>query len=502
MTVENRREILIDVSGRMTRVALKAGKEIEELYMEHEGGEKLVGNIYKGRVQNILPGMQAAFIDIGLEKNAFLYAGDILSDSADFMGADEKSIERQLLKNTAIKKLISVGQELLVQVIKEPVGTKGPRVTTNITVPGRTCVLAPTLDYVGVSRRIEDEAERHRLKAELDAVKPSGMGVIVRTAARGMNRQDFAQEIGCLLEMYEAINARSKTVRAPALMHSDELLVYRVVRDMLTDDIDRLIINDADMACNAKAAARLLSPALADRIELYKGEFPIFDAFDIEQAVKAALSRKVWLKNGGYLVFDQTEALTVVDVNTGKFVGTTSNLQDTVFAMNIEAASEIARQIRLRDISGIIIVDFIDMLQENNRKALVEALRCAFKNDRTKTNVIGLTGLGLVEMTRKKLRKSLSGVTQRTCPLCDGQGLVLKAEQVVHSAVRDAQRMRAGGYMCDLIIQINRHCVGCIKDVKGLSQVYYKIMDEMGAEQYSVITAPDKVMLANAHPMF
>ncbi|MBQ4637291.1 MAG: Rne/Rng family ribonuclease [Clostridia bacterium] len=496
------RDILIDVCGPMTRVALVDGSDIQELYMESPTSEKLVGNIYKGKVQNILPGMQAAFIDIGLNKNAFLYAGDILVDTADFVGMDEKGVEKSLREQPAIRKLLSVGQELLVQVIKEPGGTKGPRVTTHITLPGRTCVMVPTLDYVGVSRRIDSETERARLKAEIEAVKPSGMGVIVRTAAKGLTKDEFRQELEALGGLYERISQRAKDKKAPALIYSDESLAYRVVRDMLTDDIDALVINDRDTFDSAVAIAKLFAPTLAQRIRLYTKELPIFDAYSIENKVKNAIERKVWLKNGGYLVFDQTEALTVIDVNTGKFVGPTSNLQDTVFQLNIEAAREIARQVRLRDISGIIIIDFIDMLQENNRKAVVDELRAAFKGDRTKTNVVGLTGLGLVEMTRKKLRKSLSGVTQRPCPLCDGEGRILKAEQVVYSAVRDVQRMRAGGYICDLLIEINKYAVEGMRGIRNLHGVYYIVKDDLGTQQYKVVSVNDPAIIKEAKPLF
>lgn len=495
-------EIIMDVTGDLTRVVLRRDFEILEMYIDMRGSEKLAGNIYKGRVQNILPGMQAAFVDIGLNKNAFLYAGDIMVDTGDFLGTDEHKVEKSLRDQTAIKKMLKVGQELLVQVIKEPGGTKGPRVTTHLTVPGHTCVLVPSVDYVGVSRRIEDEPERARLKYEIEQVKPQGLGVIVRTAAKGLSAQQFKQELSALKEQYDQILDRASKVKAPALVYSDESPAYRVVRDMFTDEIDRLIVNDMQAWQRACAAAKVYAPHLLDRIELYKGELPIFDAFGLESKFKTAMERKVWLKNGGYLVIDQTEALTVIDVNTGAYVGTTADLQDTVFAMNREAAVEIARQVRLRDISGIIIIDFIDMKPEQNRQALLEELRKAFKDDRTKTNIVGLTGLGLVEMTRKKLRKSLSGMAQCTCPMCQGAGRILNAQQVAYQALRDVHRMRAGGYICDLLIEISRYAIDGLRAVEDQPGVYYIQNDTLGAEQYKVTCVHDREILSGAKPLF
>jgi ribonuclease G len=495
-------EIIMDVTGDLTRVALRRGREILEMYIDIRGSEKLAGNIYKGRVQNILPGMQAAFVDIGLEKNAFLYAGDIMVDTADFEDTDESKVEKKLRDQTAIKKMLKVGQELLVQVIKEPGGTKGPRVTTHLTVPGHTCVLVPSVNYVGVSRRIEDEQERARLKTQIEQVKPDGMGVIVRTAAKGLSAQHFERELVALKEQYDRVQARAARVKAPALVYCDESPAYRVVRDMFTDEIDRLIINDEDTWQSARSVARVYAPQLIERIELYKNDLPIFDAYGLESKFKTAMERKVWLKNGGYLVIDQTEALTVIDVNTGSYVGTTADLQQTVFEMNREAAVEIARQVRLRDISGIIIIDFIDMKPEENRQALLEQLRAAFKDDRTKTNIVGLTGLGLVEMTRKKLRKSLSGVAQCTCPMCHGQGRILNAQQVAYGAVREVQRMRAGGYICDLLIEINRYAIDALRTMKDMPGVYYIQNDALGSEQYQVTCVHNSEVLRGAKPLF
>lgn len=501
MAEHGKREIIIDVDAPMTRVALREGGDIQELYMESDGGKKLVGNIYKGKVQNILPGMQAAFVDIGMKRNAFLYAGDIMVDTADFVGMDDRGVERSLREQPAIKKLLRVGQEIVVQVIKEPVGTKGPRVTTHITIPGHSCVLVPTVGYIGVSRRIESDAERDRLRAEIERVRPEGMGVIARTAAAGRSAEDFRQELSGLAAAYARVMEAAARVKPPALIYSDESLAYRVVRDMFTDDIDRLVINDKDICDDLRRLASSMAPGSEGKVELYSDEMPIFDAFGIESKVRNAIERKVWLKNGGYIVIDHTEALTVIDVNTGRFVGSTSNLQDTVFQMNIEAAREIARQVRLRDISGIIIIDFIDMLQEDNRKALVDELRRAFAGDRTKTNVLGLTGLGLVEMTRKKLRKSLSGVTQMPCPFCKGEGLVLRPEQVLAAAMRDVRRMRAGGYLCPLLVEVNGYASGECAKVRGAHNVYYMVNDSIDGEAYRVTCIHGEVP-AGALPMF
>jgi len=434
------KEIIVEVNPESVRVALLENKELAEFYIEWKGKERIVGNIYKGRVANVLPGMQAAFVDIGLEKNAFLYAGDILVDKSDFEFNGVFRGDENNLKHLSIRDLLKQGQEIMVQVLKEPIGTKGARVTTHITLPGRTLVLMPTVNYIGVSRRIENEAERNRLKELGEAIKPDNMGLIMRTVAEGKDVQDFKGDIDFLIKLWETIQQKEKMVSAPRLIHKDEDIIYRTVRDMFTDQIDKFIIDNWEQYQKVRELVGYISPELTERVEYFQQHYDIFDYYQVEPKIEKALNRKVWLKSGGYLVFDQTEALTSIDVNTGKYVGDI-NLQDTVYRTNMEAAQEIARQIRLRDIGGIIIIDFIDMEDAEHKESVLECLKQALKNDRTKTNVLGITGLGLVEMTRKKVRQRISSVLMKPCPYCHGNGRVYSEETMMMKVKKEISRI-------------------------------------------------------------
>lgn len=439
-----RKNLLVETSGGQTRLALLEDGELAELYIERRGFEKLVGNIYQGRVVNILPGMQAAFVDIGLEKNGFLFAGDIQVDKTDF-GADMEALEAQL-QSLSIRKMLKMGQEILVQVVKEPGGTKGPRLSSNITLPGRMAVLLPTVGYVGVSRRIEDEEERTRLRAMAEGLKPEGMGLIVRTAAEGADEAALKTDIAYLTKLWTSIRERSEHTIAPALLHRDLSLLNRSVRDMLLPDVESLELDDKDAYETARKNAAMLSDELVDKVRFYEGETPLFDRYGVDAQTQKALSRRVWLKSGGYLVFDYAEALTVIDVNTGKYVGKHS-LSDTVYKINCEAVSQIARQLRLRDLGGIIVIDFIDMEEPEHREGLLALLRKELKKDRTKTNLVGLTGLGLVEMTRKKVHQPIHKLLRQTCPRCQGSGMVLTPETVARAALHELlSRARSGAH--------------------------------------------------------
>ncbi len=423
------KEIIVDINPYQTRVVLLEDGAPGEIFIERRGRERLVGNIYKGKVQNVLPGMQAAFVDIGLERNAFLYAGDITVDKSDFTFNDASADMR--FETPSIRDIVKPGQEIMVQVLKEPVGTKGARVTTHITLPGRTLVLMPSVNYVGVSRRIEDEGERTRLKETLERLKPEHMGVIVRTAAERKTEEEFSSDVQFLVRLWERIGQKEKLSPAPRLIHAEEPLIFRTIRDLFTPDVERLVINDREFFERAQIVAGILSPALRDRVELYDGVPDMFDVMGLETVIDKALARKVWMKNGGYIIIDQTEALTTIDVNTGKYVGSNDNLQETITETNCEAAREIARQLRLRDISGIIIVDFIDMDEITDKERVLETLKVELRKDRTKSNVLGITELGLVEMTRKKTRQCISHTLQTPCPYCGGDGKVLSPETVL-----------------------------------------------------------------------
>ena len=440
------KDILVETESGQTRLALFEDGELSEYYVERKGQEKLAGNIYLGRAANILPGMQAAFVDIGLDKNAFLHAGDILVDRYD-----QEAIQDRL-GNPSIKKMLKPGQEIMVQVIKEPGGSKGPRVSSHMTLPGRLAVLLPTVEYVGISRRIEDESERSRLKEIADVQHPEGMGLIVRTAACGASETEFRQDVEYLLRLWHSIRTRAAHSTSPALIHRDESLVYRSVRDMLSDEVRALYVDSKEQYASAFETAGMLSPDLQERVALYQEQEPLFDRFRVDSKFEKALSRRVWLKSGGYLVIDHTEALTVIDVNTGKFVGS-SSLSETIFKINCEAATEIARQLRLRDVGGIIIIDFIDMESEEDQEKLLAHLRTLLKHDRTKTNLVGLTALGLVEMTRKKVHQPIHTQLNRQCPVCQGSGMIASDETVARAILHElrGKAIQASETSCWLI---------------------------------------------------
>ncbi|MDL2236932.1 Rne/Rng family ribonuclease [Christensenellaceae bacterium OttesenSCG-928-K19] len=450
------KKIIADVNPHEARVALIEEGSLVEVQVEMRGKERLVGNIYKGRVANILPGMQAAFVDVGLEKNAFLYAGDILCDEQDFefdAAAEGEQIKRKLdVPN--IKDILQQNQEIVVQVLKQPGGNKGARVTTHVTLPGRLLVLMPTVDHIGVSRRIENEEERERLKELAVRIKPEGMGLILRTAAEHASEEEIAAEVNFYSRLWDRVCGKADFLTAPRLIHAEENLLFRTARDLFTEDVEEFIINDKDYFEKITALVNIISPTMVDRLTLYEDEGNIFDNFAIEDKIEKALSRKVWLKNGCYLVIDETEALTVIDVNTGKYIGE-DNLQDTILNANIEAAEEIARQLRLRDISGIIVIDFIDMEVDENKQLVVQKLEEALHRDRTKSNVLGMTELGLVEMTRKKMRRKLSALTQTTCPTCGGSGFIYNLDNMAMRVRREVGRTVKEGGNAKYLVEVS-----------------------------------------------
>lgn len=419
-----------------TRVAILEEGILVEYYVERPVSQRIVGNVYKGKVENVLPGMQAAFVNIGLERNAFLYVDDAFLKP----GEEDEDIPEDVRRMT-IRDILHVGQEISVQIAKEPIGTKGARVTRHLTLPGRYLVLMPTVDYVGVSRRIQDEDERDRLRKMADRLKPQGMGLIIRTVAEGRSESELGQDLDFLSRLWHKIQSRGRTSEAPAQLHKDLGLVYRIVRDLFTEDVDRLYIDDKHEYDKVLELLDIISPHLKNRVNLFTSrDRTIFDLYGLETEIDQALNKKVWLKSGGYIVIDRTEALTSIDVNTGKFVGTT-DLQDTVFKTNLEAAREIARQLRLRDIGGIIICDFIDMESQDHRHKVLETLERELRKDRTRTNVLGLTQLGLVEMTRKKVRQGLDAILQRPCPYCEGRGRTMSEETMAAKARREIRRI-------------------------------------------------------------
>jgi len=413
------KKIIINCDDRWTRVALLEDGKVVEVSLERPLYQRVVGNIYKGVVTSVLPGMQAAFIDIGLERNAFLYVDEaaLPRDVAGVNHGSERTIER----------LLRPGQEIMVQVVKEPFAGKGARLTRRITVPGRYLVLMPGADYGGVSRRIASTAERERLKGLVAELRPPGMGIIARTVSEGQEESALRQDLQFLVTLWENIESAYRQKQAPQLVYQDLDLILRIIRDLFSDQVEQLLVDRVDEYRKILDSLIYLGPELAGRVSLYNDKEPLFAVFGVEREIERALSRVVWLSCGGYLVFDHTEALTVIDVNTGKFTGKKSQAE-TILKTNLQAAVEIVRQVRLRNLGGIIIVDFIDMKAEEHQQQVLSVLAAELKKDRTRTHIVGLTGLGLVEMTRKKVRQGLGGLLQQPCPYCGGSGRVLSGE--------------------------------------------------------------------------
>ncbi|AOT72766.1 Rne/Rng family ribonuclease [Geosporobacter ferrireducens] len=457
------KEIVVDASLNQTRVALLEDGDLVEIYIERESNRRMVGNIYKGRITNVLPGMQAAFVDIGLEKNAFLYVKDAIP--SDYTESDSKST-----REVSIKDVVKNGQEIIVQVTKEPIGTKGARVTTHLTFPGRYLVLMPYVNYIGVSRRIKDENERERIKKVMEEIIPNNMGVIVRTAAEGKEQKDLKEDLKFLIKLWQRIEKEKYLGFAPKTIYKDLDLLQRTVRDMFTNDIDRFVINSKEKYDTILELVEWIAPQLKSRVEFFAAETDLYDTYNIEVMIKNALSKKVWLKSGGYIVIDQTEALTAIDVNTGKYVGSV-DLEDTVLKINKEAAKEIAKQLRLRDIGGIIIIDFIDMSHPDGEKSVLEVLQQALANDRTKTNVLGITQLGLLEMTRKKVRQRISSVLQKKCPYCDGSGRVLSEHNWIHQLEREAKRISKHTNAEAMLVEVNPFVYNALKQEEQHIQI-------------------------------
>lgn len=466
------KKIIINVFDHETRVALVEDETIAELFIERKGSRDSTGNIYKGRVQRVLPGMQAAFVDIGLNQAAFIYVDDVIRyDYRDIEAHfscndidDENGIEEDPeadvsyplnAQNDNIEDLITEGQEILVQVSKSPIGTKGARITSNISLPGRFLVLMPTSSHIGISRRIEDESERQRLKDIVtELAQNSSMGYIVRTAAEGVQKEKLAYEMGFLKNLWCNIQKKYQTAGTPSLLHQELNLSLRAVRDLLLQEAEKLVIDSRKDYESVLAFLETFNPSLKESVELYQGKEPVFDAYNLEGDISRALKRKVWLKSGGYIVIEHTEALVAIDVNTGRYVGK-HNLEETILKTNLEAVKEIAYQIRLRDIGGIIIIDFIDMEKKSNQEKVFSALNEAFTKDRSKTHILPISEMGLIQMTRKRTRKPLTRLLCDACPYCDGEGYIISIKTICYSIYREILRYAADMTGCRLTVRVN-----------------------------------------------
>jgi ribonuclease G len=426
------RELIINAGKKAARIALMEDRKLAELVIEHADNRSCVGNVYKGRVDNVVPGIQAAFVDVGMPKNGFLYVTDVTDGLARYEEELEEHVvdaRKRRSRSTSIAKVLKEGQDVLVQVTKEPIGTKGTRLTTFVSLPGRFVVLMPNVSHVGVSRKIAGDSERTRLKKLATQLKARGMGIIVRTAAEGVGKRALRADIDVLVKQWRTIRRRMRSRTAPALLHEDAGPVSRIVRDLFTRDIRKLTIDSEAEYSKIVSFCRSFDPELKRRVRLYRGRRPLFEKLNLEQEIEKLLRRKVWLKSGGYILIEQTEAFGVIDVNTGKFTGKTS-LEETVFKTNVEAAGEIARQVRLRDMGGIIVIDFIDMESPRRRAEVLRVLTEAVRNDRSKPAIFEVTELGLVEMTRKRARQNLMSTLSETCPYCEGAGRTKSATTV------------------------------------------------------------------------
>jgi ribonuclease G len=512
-------KLVVSAEGPEARLGLLEGGVLVEYFLERARERGISGNLYKGRVSRVLPGLQAAFIDLGktVEKKAYLYVGDILGAGDErrllegYDGGDEEPAEaEEAAEPTAgkvksqsrskktragakagkvargrrgdkkqapasrrkIEDLLKEGQEILVQIVKEAVGQKGARVTGYVSLPGRHCVLMPTIDKVGVSHRIASDAERKRLRKIVESARPPDAGFIIRTAAEGADEQEIRDDVDYLLKLWDQIRQKSAQTKAPALVYADLDLVLRSVRDMLRDNIGEMLIESDEQYQRARRFASAFMPKYTERIKLYQGRTPLFDAHGIEEALRAAIHRRVPLKSGGSLVIDQGEALTAIDVNTGSFIGK-DDLEKTITRNNLEACDEVARQLRLRNIGGIIVVDFVDMDKESNRKLVWEAFQKALARDSTRCNITKISELGLVEMTRKRTRESLVQMVTQPCPTCSGRGVIKSTTALAHEILRELRRIGS-------TVQADRVLVECPPPVAELLDRYERrYLDEL-----------------------
>ena len=492
LSLENMyKKLIINVTKHETRVALLEDGTIAELFIKREDDSDIAGNIHKGRVQRVLPGMQAAFVDIGLNQAAFIYVDDIICENHEeferlFTETDDDEVSEEMeeaervapvkKRDCHIEDLITDGQEIMVQVAKSPIGTKGARVTSYISLPGRFLVLMPISDHIGISRRIEDEKERTRLRELIASLRKGNMGYIIRTAAEGVHEEKLIYEMDFLRNLWENIQIRYKNAPVPSLLHKELTVSLRAVRDLLLHEAENLIIDSRKGYEAILSFLGTFMPNLKDSVELYEGTEPIFEAYNLEGDISRAIKKKVWLKSGSYIVIEHTEALVAIDVNTGRYVGK-HNLEETILKTNLEAVKEIAYQIRLRDIGGIIIIDFIDMGKKSNQEKVFSALKEALKKDRSKTHILPMSEMGLIQMTRKRIKKSLTRMLCEPCFYCDGEGYLISRETICHNIYRE-------------ILRESQDMIG----VKLTLRVNPKIAELLHGEKNHIITSLERII--------
>lgn len=473
-------ELVINARPHETRVALIENGVVVELHIERKTGQELMGNIYRGRVVRVLPGMQAAFVDTSLDRSAFLYVADVHKDFLE--------IEKMMLENSNeedephsdnsaadkfdplegidlhIEDLLHEGQDIMVQISKEPLGNKGARLTSHISLPGRHLVLMPTVNHIGISRRIEDPEERERLRQVIETIRPNSYGFIVRTVSEGEGRDKLKSEMDFLLKLWDGIRKKMANSSGPGLLYKDLTISLRSIRDLFTREVDRLIIDSEEEYKNIMSFIETFAPGLMYSVELYEGQDPIFDTHGIEMEIARALEKKIWLKSGGYIVIELTEALTAIDVNTGSYVGK-RNLEETILKTNLEAVKEIAYQLRLRNIGGLIVIDFIDMDKRANRDRVFLTLKEALDKDKAKTHILRMSELGLIEMTRKRTRENLNRLLSEPCFYCEGLGLLKSKKTICFEIFRDLEREAANSSGGDRIyVEVNPEIDSILKE--------------------------------------
>ena len=489
--------ILINHNPHETRVAALQGNRLVEFYAERSKDKGISGNIYKGKVVRVLPGMQAAFVDIGLDRTAFLHATDVYEMFDEFEEfAKETEEERgRPSRRIPIQEILKEGQEIMVQVAKEPIGSKGARITSHISLPGRHIVFTPTDDHIGISRRIGSEKERRRLREIVVRLRPEGSGFIIRTACEGMRADDIGSDMDFLTKLWGEILRKKGRNSAPCLLYEELDLTLRTIRDIFTADIDKLIIDSREEYERAIKFAEDFLPGLRQNIELYESEDPIFDTHGVEIELTDAIEKKVWLKSGGYIVIDQMEALTAIDVNTGKYVGKKSS-EETVLKTNMEAIKEIVYQLKLRNIGGIIVLDLIDMAKASNREKVYNALKEELRSDKARTNILKISELGLVEMTRKRVRESITQLICEPCPYCEGNGMIKSKDTVIMEIYRDllkelpGKRRKATVYVHPIIAELlysEKEFV--LKEIEKRfgKKVVVKTSSTLHQEQYEIV---------------
>ena len=483
-------EFLINFSPQETRVALMQQGAVQELHIERTASRGIVGNIYLGQVVRVLPGLQSTVIDIGLERTAFLHVADIWEERHGNGGTNDSP--------RPIEKILSEGQQLLVQVLKDPLGTKGARLTTQISIAGRLLVYLPQEKHIGISQRIEGEAAREMLRAKIQEILPADEpgGFIVRTMAESAASDELRADIAYLRRLWAEIKNRAANAQPPSLLHHDLTLAQRLLRDLVTPETTRVVIDSRENFQKLSAFAQEFMPQVAGLLQHYTGERPLFDLFGVEDEIQKALARRVELKSGGYLIIDQTEAMTTIDVNTGGFVGL-KNFDDTIFKTNLEAAQTIARQLRLRNLGGIIVADFIDMENEEHKSAVLAELNKMLALDRTRISVNGFTALGLVEMTRKRTRESLAHILCEPCPTCGGRGEVKTARttcyELLRELLREARQFNAREYrvlaapaVTDLFMDEESQALAMLSDFIGKT-ISVQAESGYGQEQYDIV---------------